>query len=88
MRIGGVDIRDMNDKRLLELLGIVFQEAYLFQGTLYNNIRIGRPDASREEVLAAAREAAAIRLSRGCRSGMKRWRGRAVRRCPAARNSA
>lgn len=54
IRIGGVDVRELGSRRVLDSLAMVFQEVYLFEDTLYENIRLGRQDASREEVLAAA----------------------------------
>ncbi|THF76920.1 ABC transporter ATP-binding protein [Cohnella fermenti] len=55
--IGGVDVREMNEERLLSFVSFVFQEAYLFRGTVMDNIRLGKPDASDEEVMVAARRA-------------------------------
>lgn len=55
--IDGKDIKDIKLKDLRDNIGIVQQDVYLFVGTVYDNIRYGRPDATREEVIAAAREA-------------------------------
>lgn len=55
--IGGVDVRDIPNKDLMEIFSFVFQDVYLFNDTIYNNILCGRKDASREEVLKAARKA-------------------------------
>ena len=55
--IDGKDIKDIKLKDLRDNIGIVQQEVYLFVGTVYDNIRYGRPDATREEVIAAAKEA-------------------------------
>ncbi len=55
--IGGVDIREMKTKDLMDVLSFVFQDTFLFSDTLYNNILIGKPDATPEEVYAAARAA-------------------------------
>lgn len=55
--IGGNDVRSYAVEHLLENIAIVFQDVYLFNDTIYNNIRIGRPDAGREQVVAAARAA-------------------------------
>jgi ATP-binding cassette subfamily B protein len=57
IRIGGVDIRQIRGEDLMDTVSFVFQDTFLFYDTLYENIRIGRPDASREEVEAAARAA-------------------------------
>lgn len=57
IRIDGRDIRDFKLKSLRDNIGIVQQDVYLFVGTVYDNIRYGKPDATREEVIAAAKEA-------------------------------
>lgn len=53
--IDGRDIRDVTLKSLRNNIGIVQQDVYLFAGTVYENIRYGRPDAAREEVIEAAK---------------------------------
>ncbi|MFB9277071.1 ABC transporter ATP-binding protein [Cohnella cellulosilytica] len=55
--IGGVDIREMDAEALMQMISYVFQDVYLFQGTIMDNIRMGRPDATDEEVIEAARRA-------------------------------
>lgn len=57
IRIDGTDIRDIKLKSLRSHIGIVQQEVYLFVGTIYDNIRYGKPDATREEVIRAAKNA-------------------------------
>ena len=57
--IDGVDIRDVNTKALRETIGVVLQETVLFSGTIRDNIRYGRPEATDEEVVAAAKAAQA-----------------------------
>ncbi|WP_163857351.1 ABC transporter ATP-binding protein [Paenibacillus elgii] len=57
IRIGGVDIREMASADLMNTVAFVFQETFLFYDTLYNNIAVGRPGASPEEVYAAAKAA-------------------------------
>lgn len=46
VRIGGVDVRDMAVDDLLSMVSLVFQDVYLFDGTIEDNIRFGQPDAS------------------------------------------
>ena len=53
--IDGKDIRDVTLKSLRDNIGIVQQDVYLFAGNVYDNILYGRPDATREEVIAAAK---------------------------------
>lgn len=57
IKIDGMDIRSVTLKSLREHIGIVQQDVYLFVGTVYDNIRYGRPDATEEEVIAAAKNA-------------------------------
>lgn len=57
VRIDGQDIRDVTLKSLRSQIGIVQQDVYLFVGTVMDNIRYGRPDATREEVMEAAKNA-------------------------------
>jgi ABC-type multidrug transport system fused ATPase/permease subunit len=56
--IGGTDIKDMSTDGLSQLFAPVFQEPQLFHDTIANNIRIGRPEATDDEVVAAAKAAA------------------------------
>ena len=53
----GTDIRKIPLATLMDNISMVFQRVYLFQDTVYNNIALGRPDASREEVIEAAKKA-------------------------------
>ena len=55
--IGGVDIRDIKTSDLLHTVGFVFQENKLFKESIFENIRYGKKDASREEVTEALRKA-------------------------------
>ncbi len=55
--IGGVDIKEVNSKELRDKIGVVFQETYLFSGSIYDNIAYARADATYDEVIAAAKAA-------------------------------
>lgn len=57
VRVGGIDVRDIDQKTLMEDIAIIFQEVYLFDDTIENNLRIAHPDATAEELTAAARAA-------------------------------
>ena len=57
--VDGIDVRDLEEDSLLEHISIVPQETILFSGTIRDNICYGRPDASDEEVTAAAKAAQA-----------------------------
>ncbi len=55
--LGGRDVRDYSFDSLMENFSFVFQKVYLFEDTIANNIRFGRPEASMDEVIAAAKKA-------------------------------
>ena len=55
--VRGKDVRDVRLADLMDHISIVFQRVYLFRDTIYNNIAMGRPDATREEVMEAAKKA-------------------------------
>ena len=57
VRIGGVDVRDIAQAELMDTVAFVSQDSHLLKGTIRDNVRLGRPDASDEAVLAALREA-------------------------------
>ncbi len=57
IRVDGHDIRDIAQRSLREQIGVVTQETFLFHDTIYENIRYGRLDATREEVIAASQSA-------------------------------
>jgi ATP-binding cassette subfamily B protein len=54
VRVGGVDVRSISTETLMKQIAIVFQDVYLFDGTIEENVRLGRPDAEVAEVRAAA----------------------------------
>ncbi|MBA9005706.1 ABC transporter ATP-binding protein [Thermomonospora cellulosilytica] len=54
VRVGGVDVRAISTEALTAQIAIVFQDVYLFDGTIEENVRLGRPDADEAEVRAAA----------------------------------
>ncbi len=56
--IGGHNVKEYTLESLMAMISIVFQRVYLFRDTIENNIRFGRPQASRAEVIAAAKKAA------------------------------
>ena len=57
IKIGGTNIREIATGQLMDRVSFVFQDSFLFFDTLYENIRVGKPDATEEEVHAAARAA-------------------------------
>ena len=65
----GVDIRDVRQSELLTHVGVVPQETILFSGSVRDNIRYGKPDASEEDVIAAAKAAQAHEFIMGFEKG-------------------
>ena len=59
VRVGGVDVRDLDTAGLRRALGVVFEDSFLFSDSVRANIAFGRPDATDDEVRAAARAAQA-----------------------------
>ena len=57
IKIGGIDIRKYKLESLMELISTVFQDVYLFEDTIENNIKFGKQNASHEEVVEAAKKA-------------------------------
>jgi ABC transporter related protein len=57
IRIGGVDIREQTDKQLMGSMALVFQDAMIAADTIARNIALGKPDATHEEIIEAARKA-------------------------------
>ena len=58
IKLGGVPITGMTQEHLLSKISMVFQDVYLFKDTIEENIRLGKPDATHEEIIAAAKAAA------------------------------
>lgn len=69
IKIGNVDIKQMEQQTLMSYISVVFQDVYLFDDTILNNIRMGKPTASNEEVLTASKAAHAhefiLKLQKG-----------------------
>ena len=57
IKVDGHDVRNFNRSELHEMFGMVLQDTWLFSGTIMENIRYGRLDATDEEVIAAAKAA-------------------------------
>lgn len=55
--IGGVDVKDIRKEELMENVSFVFQNSHLIKASVLENVRMGRPEASREEILEALRAA-------------------------------
>ena len=57
VRIGGVDVRDIPSEKLMEKVSFVFQDSKLLKMSIYDNVRMGTKDATREDVLQALKDA-------------------------------
>ncbi len=69
VRVGGYDVRDLTLDSLRASIGLVMEESFLFSDTVRANIAYGRPDATQEQVIAAARAAEADEFISGLRDG-------------------
>lgn len=69
--IDGIEVRDINSASLHRQLGIVLQHNFLFTGTVMENIRVGNPDATDEEVFDAARRLDCLDLFQGLSQGFQ-----------------
>ena len=88
IQIDGIDIRDMKLAALRHNIGVVFQETLLFNRSIAENLRVGKPDATEEEMRDAAARAQALEFIERAPDGFddagRRARPRAVgRRAPA-----
>ena len=57
IKVGGINIKNVKVEELLSHISMVFQDVYLFSDTILNNIKMGKQEATEEEVIAAARKA-------------------------------
>lgn len=71
VRVDGIDVRDYDIERLWALIGLVPQRGYLFSGTVADNLRYGKSDATEEEMWAALRVAAADDFVRAHADGLQ-----------------
>ena len=55
--IGGVNVKDIGKEKLMETVSFVFQNSRLIKGTILDNVKLGKPDATEEEVMTALRQA-------------------------------
>ena len=69
IKLNGKDIKNISLGSLMDQISMVFQRVYLFKDTIYNNIAMGRPSATREEVIAAAKKARCYELIRSLPEG-------------------
>ena len=53
VKIGGIDVKNIKKEELMDAVSFVFQNSRLIKGTIFDNVRLGKPDATREEVMNA-----------------------------------
>lgn len=87
VEFGGMDHSKVEPEQLMKKISMVFQDVYLFQDTIRNNIRYGREDASQEEIEAAAREACCHNFIMKLPLGYDTIVGEGALHCRAARSS-
>ena len=75
IRLDGRNVKEFTLKSLRRQIGVVQQDVYLFSGTVYDNIVYGRPEATREEVMEAARLAGADEFIRKLKDGYDTYIG-------------
>ncbi len=75
LKIDGIDIRDLKVESLRRQMGTVNQDSFLFNDTIHNNIAYARPDASEEEVIAAAKIANAHEFIQNTQNGYETFVG-------------
>ncbi len=75
LKIDGVDIRDISQQSLRSQIGVVLQETFLFNGSIFQNIAYAKPDATREEVIKAAKTAGAHSFIVKLTDGYDTWVG-------------
>lgn len=75
VKIGGVDIKTLDPEHLMSYMSFVFQDVVLFNDTVYNNIRIGNMEATKEQVLEAAKAACCDEFIRALPDGYQTMLG-------------
>lgn len=75
VKIDGHDVKELSSKQLRKNIGIVSQDIFLFMGTIADNIRYARPDATNDEVIAAAKAASAHSFISKLPDGYETWVG-------------
>ena len=87
IQVEGTDIRDITRHSLRRSYGMVLQDTWLKRGTIRENIAYGRPEATLEEVVEAARPPTPTASSSGCPRAMTRSSARTAAPSPRARSS-
>ncbi len=87
INIRGTNIKNVKLADLMNHISMVFQRVYLFQDTIYNNISIGRLEATEKEVIEAAKKLGVMILSWHCQMVFKQLLGKVVQAFPVVKNN-
>ncbi|MEM0991750.1 MAG: ABC transporter ATP-binding protein [Bacteroidota bacterium] len=71
IRIGGIDLKDMTPQTVYSLISEVFQEVYLFDGSIYENIQIGDPAATEDQIMEVAQQAQILEFTNMLPEGLQ-----------------
>ena len=85
--IDGIDVRDYQARSLRNQIGMVLQDMFLFSESVRENISIGNPEASMEDIIEAAKAANAHDFIMDCRKAMIQRSEKGESSCPEAKNS-
>jgi ATP-binding cassette subfamily B protein len=85
--VDGHDVRSVTQRSLRAGIGIVQQDAFLFAGSIFDNIRYGKPDATENEVIRAAQKAEIYGDIMEMPDGFQTYVGSGACCCPAGRSS-
>ena len=86
--VGGKDVRDYDMEALRNQVAVVLQKNVLFSGTILDNLRWGKEDATEEECMQACRQACADEFIERFPDGYHTWIEQGAATCPAGRSSA
>lgn len=75
IKVGGVNVKDINSERLLTFISAIFQDVILFNDTVYNNIKIGNTKATHEQIVSAAKDANCHEFIQNLPEGYNSWVG-------------
>ena len=85
--VGGVNVKNIEKNELMNTVSFVFQNSHLIKGTILDNVRMGKPDAADEEVLAALHAAQCTDIIENSRTACIRSSARRASTSPAAKHS-
>ena len=68
--VGGVDVKDMNEDELMDMVSFVFQDSKLLKMSIFENVRMGNPDATKEEVMEAIKNAGCMDIVEKFKDGI------------------